>query len=433
MLTAKEQILEKIASIPTDPEKIILFRGEFNDYPSIISGRSRPKFAEIEYRKQAWNYISDCILSPRNLNSNLAPAILQHYGYATDYVDLTTDLDVAIFFATQKLEFQRSIFGNAPPRPLNKAKYHPHSSGYGIIHIFQFPKSLLESKILVDLSTLGSSFLRPQKQSGYLFKLPEPTNNNIQQYSHFRLNIDRSQIASVHREEDLFPSNQADEVYGELVNFKYLSFYNKGTHFAFNLLDLPLYTSCDRDHKRDDLTIFSPEAYFHFQALNIDAAISDSIWTNCEIKDSEKIMVSERTWNSIKVSMDCFDFHDFDFFTTPIFVEICQDYHGKYEISEPPFVAHYLMKTADNRLIKLLTFIADSEKEVPSIYNSHTFAVGPNNKLIHQAIEGDCTCESPLSHLNDLLKVMFVILSLGSQPEIGVPHPFLENTTIVGL
>jgi hypothetical protein len=80
------------------------FRGQVNPWRLTSSiGRSH----DIEKDKRETYYFIDWLkenryvnMEGRDVDLNELMAVAQHYGYATDFIDFTTDLDVAAYFAT---------------------------------------------------------------------------------------------------------------------------------------------------------------------------------------------------------------------------------------------------------------------------------------------------------------------------------------------
>jgi FRG domain len=89
--------------------KLLLFRGQRQLHEHVRSGRARPG-AKIHSDVEAgWCALAQRFLrlpSPSQYNA-FVKAILQHYGMATHYVDLTSELEVALWFATHDHRIQQ--------------------------------------------------------------------------------------------------------------------------------------------------------------------------------------------------------------------------------------------------------------------------------------------------------------------------------------
>src|SRR5207253_421399 len=96
------QTLPEIQSIVREiskqnPECLILFRGQRRLHETIRSGRARPNARIHRDVEAGWRSLAGQMLGlAQEQNSNAyAKAILQHYGMATHFVDLTESIEVA--------------------------------------------------------------------------------------------------------------------------------------------------------------------------------------------------------------------------------------------------------------------------------------------------------------------------------------------------
>jgi len=98
--------------------------------------------------------------------------IAQHYGFRTEYLDITNSFPVAAFFATN--EFNE-----------NEDSFHPisDSSKIGVLYFFN-PTLLMSLKSIYDIYPIGfQPFRRPAEQRAF--------------YIHLKNNIDLNQITGV--------------------------------------------------------------------------------------------------------------------------------------------------------------------------------------------------------------------------------------------
>jgi len=110
-------------------------------------------------------------------------AVAQHYGPGTDYVDVTTSLEVAIWFGLNQSTKIKSMGIIGPPGPPDPRNDHPKEAeliGYepvekGLLYVFDLPKwngkIMVEAGTIVDLAdapALFSSSPRMRAQRGCL-------------------------------------------------------------------------------------------------------------------------------------------------------------------------------------------------------------------------------------------------------------------------
>ena len=107
-------------------------------------------------------------------------AVLQHYSVQTHYIDLTSDIAVAAWFATSKLNPRKVLYAGDPLRSLDQSTYTRRPDGLGYIPIFAIPNAdeLIATQRLFDISNL-EPFLRPTRQRAWLMSdraplLPDP-------------------------------------------------------------------------------------------------------------------------------------------------------------------------------------------------------------------------------------------------------------------
>jgi len=118
------------------PEKMLLFRGQTICYPSVRSGLSRPNSRYQPDVEQGLGAIIGGILGHEPVTIRNVPfrrAVLQHYSVQTHYIDLTSDIGVAAWFATSQLLPHRVIYAGEPLRTLDQSSYKRRTDGLGYI------------------------------------------------------------------------------------------------------------------------------------------------------------------------------------------------------------------------------------------------------------------------------------------------------------
>src|SRR6267142_1075678 len=93
-----KKIVQEISN--RHPDRLTLFRGQRRLHETIRSGRARPNVKIHKDVEAGWRSLATRMLNVANdWNSHgYAKAILQHYGMATHFVDLTKDIEVAAWF-----------------------------------------------------------------------------------------------------------------------------------------------------------------------------------------------------------------------------------------------------------------------------------------------------------------------------------------------
>jgi hypothetical protein len=107
----------------SNPGCLLLFRGQNNLHPTLRSGLSRPNARYQPDVEQGLSAVAGSILGHDSVTAGNVPfrkAVLQHYGYKTHYVDVTADLNVALWFASHKFEPRTVFYGGRPSGKLNK-------------------------------------------------------------------------------------------------------------------------------------------------------------------------------------------------------------------------------------------------------------------------------------------------------------------------
>ena len=100
-----ESLVQKLKQDEQETGEKYYYRGQLHDWP-IQSSASRIQFDEVEMKKTGrlinWllNNKSLGLDKDSQIDINKCWAIAQHYGYKTDFIDFTTDCEVAAFFAT---------------------------------------------------------------------------------------------------------------------------------------------------------------------------------------------------------------------------------------------------------------------------------------------------------------------------------------------
>lgn len=142
------------------------YRGEPADYPSCSPSLhrlpnekakviARLRATEFELDMQPFNQIIFSKMDSCHIDYT---ALSQHYGFATDYIDITSRLEVAAFFATQKY--------------IGKDGYIPQPEGIGRIRIIPYILNPFQPLEASPFKLIGlQPFMRPGRQAAFAIKL----------------------------------------------------------------------------------------------------------------------------------------------------------------------------------------------------------------------------------------------------------------------
>jgi len=111
---------------------ILLFRGQIEKYKDIRSGKARPNALNVPEVENGWNTIVNRISTRSGNNFKYNHAVLQHYGFPTYYIDLTSNPIIAAWFASNTFTQLRPTtwIGNSL-RLQDKVTYKTEVNGVG--------------------------------------------------------------------------------------------------------------------------------------------------------------------------------------------------------------------------------------------------------------------------------------------------------------
>lgn len=115
MRIRRAESLEELSAVLADYSTGHLFRGQAQHYttdsgnPSIVSSFSRKGCTPETTRK--WTFWAQLVLDLLGapFDENLGMALMQHYGWRSFYVDVTSDTAVAAWFAAHKLQVTQAF------------------------------------------------------------------------------------------------------------------------------------------------------------------------------------------------------------------------------------------------------------------------------------------------------------------------------------
>jgi FRG domain len=208
------------------PGCLLLFRGQNNLHPTLKSGLSRP---EIRYHpdvEQGFSAIAGAILGHDSLSSNnvaFRKAVLQHYGFPTNYIDLTSDPEVAAWFATHTAHENIVMYGGWPIRHLDRRSYERRQDGQGYVLVLAIPNAeeLKTRRRLFDLANLDP-FVRPFRQKAWLIYDRKPLLPDPNGFWVANITVDCTKFVSSLSIREMFPPPTEDKGYAALLSLPFV-------------------------------------------------------------------------------------------------------------------------------------------------------------------------------------------------------------------
>lgn len=191
-------------------ENMDVYRGQTKDYGSLKSGlyRDRDPYMQaisLAKQKEFEMSLSDVPAFSRILNQGMPiAAVAQHYGMATEYLDVSGSFAIALFFATCIYDRKKKMY-----RPLNHREIRDNP--YGAIY-----NTLLPSIPMEDLKVIGfSSLNRPSCQHSILIR--DRNDGNLDRLLFKRrfehsVRLSNEMFRFFNRGRDLFPSNDSNSI-----------------------------------------------------------------------------------------------------------------------------------------------------------------------------------------------------------------------------
>lgn len=447
------KIIEEIKS-KTPKENLLLFRWQINHYDKIHSGKSRPHaFVNTEV-ENGWNTIVNRITGHSEKNVKYNQSILQHYGFQTYFLDLTSNFITAAWFACNKYtKMPPCLWIGNTLKLHDEVTYKEVNEWIWYLYILEIPnhKKMIKDNELFDISN-ESIFSRPIKQDAFLI-LDNPNekidpNNFIKKI----LKIDRSIFKSEKKAEDLFPHPNKDIGYEKLLNVPFIqmpSYYlnhdegkvdneksdrlkslEKHALFWKRAISIPFYTSnkndlFDYNPKWKDTTIYEPSA-FRLWKTDSDFNLSDiHKWENSLFKESLKITISPIAYNEIIENDEKINIQWPDINSNSIFYTKADNDHDKVILHDSPYLWVWLYKNK-NKIIETHLTVEDENENMMNINYGHVYVLN-NGKLEYAKSENECPygqSKEHLKYIESLLKIHWLIL----MKKIAlIQHPFFVS------
>jgi hypothetical protein len=234
------------------PMKQLLFGASCADEPSFPSSASRQRFDYDSLHYQLLYYLENFGLdfprSPGRLGDEMyalwrtarvspacevdyaAMALAQHYGLPSHGLDVTEDLAVAAWFATQT--YRMGDDGLADYTPLRSEDWPSNRADWPVVAMFQPVTWSLRGSLqdCHELDAFGLMALRPQRQKARFFLGGHADHQNrLAEAMVCVARLAPGDYASALSFEHLFPSPDEDPAYRVMLGFaKYRPFWTKG-------------------------------------------------------------------------------------------------------------------------------------------------------------------------------------------------------------
>lgn len=432
------------------PGRRILYRGQRRLHESIRSGRARPnvkihKDVEAGWRSLAMRMLN---LSGERNSYGYARAILQHYGMATHFVDLTEDAEVAAWFATKKYSSKMMIYGGSAMRQYEQVLYEQSNEENGYVLVLAIPETekLRESGRLYDLSNLPVECARPHRQRGWLMLDRPPTEPTPNNFWVATIKLDTKAWTTKFKTTALFPGPKEDPAFGILLSLPFVqvptAYFGSDEDpkkpklsaklkcemetfcFAQRALAIPEYGNEIHDecidHKWGDFTIYEPHHMRMWKWWRFDLESAHRGITG-DIKDAVKITLSPEAkqvlfsiedrkclWPSLGSDGIFFTFAELD--------------HDKVIDHAPPYYGVWLQR--DDELIVESPMEAD--RDALNVMAGHSYFLR-DGILERQVMESACKCGNPETHDKRVRSVLQLSSLLEDGTLILLPHPLMSQ------
>jgi len=440
---------ERIAKL--HPDKLLLFRGQTRHFEEVRSARARPQVSIPKAVEQGWRSLAAQMLGvqeDQGRNHGLVKAILQHYGMPTHYVDLTSDVEVAGWFAANRWVSCSRCYIGSSFRFYEAAQYQPQQGeGYILVLAFDSADDLRRGGRLFNLSELPDDFVRPHRQAGWLMLDRPPTEPEPNQQWIATIELSCSTFTPTVTQERLFPPPESDPAYASLLSLPFvqepLSYKvspktepvpvkTKTTEHeefdtdstACRALSIPEYVS-GRDneslnHKWEDCTLYEPHPVrlwrlWQFPLRSMyEGVVGD-------FKDTVKITLSPAAYDLMLRSV-----------TEPcawpelgsegIFFSCAELDHDKLGEHGPKYCGVWLQRD-DELVIEAPT---ESDRDVISVTPGHAYFLR-KGRIERQKMRSACPCNEPETHDLRVGAALRLSALVEKNRIILLPHPTLSH------
>jgi hypothetical protein len=425
---------------------LILFRGQNQVYDSIRSGRARPDYRPQPLVESGWSALASKLLGLpiQETHRGTVQAILQHYGCATNFVDVTSDLQVAAWFATHKYSSDSFTWIGNAFRMVDKAKYTALSGGraYVLVLAIPNPEDLQHRDRLIDLSILPESFVRPARQSAWLLMDRPPTKPLPSDFwvATVELDLESFPVSEVATEQ-LFPPVEHDGAFYQLSRLPFAHIptaYFKsdkeeepgkeeqggkpsleGFCMAKRLLNLPEYSE-QHDHKWIDLTIYEPHPMRMWKHWRADLSKMYGGIPG-DIRDTVKISISPTAKSKLDGAIDA-KLAWPDLGSEGCFFTFAELDHDKVIEHGPDYHGVWLQRDSD----LILEVPMSSDGETLSTHPGHPYFLR-DGRLTREDMDAACKCGNPDSHDQRVASVLRLQHLVKNGEVILLEHPMFGD------
>ena len=428
-VASTEELLAVVGDLRTrHGDSLLLFRGQANLYPSIRSGRARPDASVDEWVDLAWTSVAayafgrDC---PKD--HEIVDAILQHYGLATHFVDLTSDAATAGWFATHKYSAHPQLWIGSIMRRFQVAGYERLTDGVGYVLVLGFkdPQALKAKRRLFDLTDLPDECARPRAQHGWLLYDHPPAKPQPDEFWIATIEVDRSTYATDLTVRDLFPPPQEDPAYGRLLSVPFVQVpmarEDREFSFGMRMLDVPEYEGDEQQFKRHkwcDFTIYEPPPLQRWRGWHLElSTLHDGI--TGDVANSTKVILAPTALQALRYASEqgCpVEWPQLG--SDNLLFSFAETDHDKVIDHGPNYQGVWLSRDRD----LILEHPMSCDLETLSVCAGHG-ATLRSGTLALADIETTCRCGRPETHLERIRAVLCLAELLRCGELVLVPHP----------
>jgi hypothetical protein len=439
-ISTLEDLATLIESFREDhPGKMLLFRGQTTLHPNVRAGLSRPKARYQPDVEQGLSAIIGQILGQESLTLRNVPfrrAVLQHYSLQTHYIDLTSDVSIAAWFATNTLSPRKVLYAGDPVRSLEQSSYGRRAHGLGYILIFAIPNAdeLIATQRLFDISELDP-FLRPARQRAWLISdrpplLPDPNDFWVATVA-----IDCARFESALSSNYLFPPPREDRGYDSLLNIPFVEVPDgwvqgdkkprpprmPDLNIGIRAFPIPEYVSPSSkdefNHKWSDQTLTEAKPMQMWVTWDFELTdVMPSITGN--VSKAVKLTVSPRAHRLLHESWDDIPLRWPNLGSDELLFTFAQYAYDRVCDIEYPYHGVWLHR--DKELV--IEHPMTAERDVMNVHTGHVFEFIGQDLQRHD-VRTSCKCGSPEKHEARVRAMLRLSALLEIEVLSMIPHP----------
>jgi hypothetical protein len=405
------------------------------------SGLSRPDITFHPDVDQGLSAIAGDILGHDSLTPKNVPfrkAVLQHYGYKTHYVDVTSDPAVAAWFATNRFQQRKAFYIGSPMRFIEQIQYVKRSNGEGYILLLALPspETLQANQRLFDISKLNP-FLRPDRQKAWLLLDRRPLVPDPNEFWVATIRLDCAKFPSTLSSKYLFPLPTEDQGYRALLAIPFVEvpdmWLSNGGHgrkkprpqsrgsVGLRALPIPEHVHPDSkvgyDHKWNDMTLTEPFPMQMWVKRRFKLE-QEMPGVQGDIGEATKITLSPRALLELTQAPAVVPLNWPRLGTDELLFTFAQWGHDKVYDIEYPYRGVWLHRDRD---LVIEHPISSSHRSL-RVRSGHVFEfVG--GQVVRQELPSSCQCGDPESHDVRVRSMLRLSALVEAEILVLVPHP----------